>query len=62
MSTARRDASPGVDPEVEGRAHLVGELLRRGAVHSFDGAPSGQLRNVELGHDIEAWGLEGRSL
>lgn len=55
VSTVRRDALLGVDPEVEGRAYLVGDVLRRGPVHSSDGAPSRQLCDVELGHDVKAW-------
>lgn len=59
VSTVRSDALLCVDPKVEGWAYLVGDLLRRRAVHSFNGAPSCQLCDVELGHDIKAWG-DGR--
>lgn len=61
VSTVGSDALLSVDPEVEGWAYLVGNVLRRGAVHSSHGAPSGQLSDVELGHDIKTWwGTEGR--
>lgn len=47
---------PCVDSEVECWAYLISNMLRRWSIHLFYSAPSCQLSNVELGHNIKAWG------